>query len=87
MIAMAAAHLDSAPHHSASWFVMTRVSTPCIALCMLDLSGGFCLGCGRSKEEIAHWSSYSEDERVRIMQELPARGHTPVRRRIGETGE
>jgi predicted Fe-S protein YdhL (DUF1289 family) len=52
---------------------MTRASTPCIKVCLLDPETGLCEGCGRSREEIARWLRYTEDERLRIMAELPAR--------------
>ncbi len=32
-----------------------------------------CLGCGHTLAEIAGWTSLSDDERRRIMDELPAR--------------
>jgi hypothetical protein len=47
--------------------------SPCIKLCTLDSERRLCLGCGRTLAEIAGWSSFSEEERSRIMDELPAR--------------
>ena len=52
---------------------MTRISTPCIRVCMLDPEVGLCAGCGRTPEEIASWLRLSEDERLRIMAELEER--------------
>ena len=52
---------------------MTRVSTPCIRVCILDPETGLCEGCGRTREEIASWFRFSEEERGRIMAELPER--------------
>lgn len=49
------------------------METPCIKICTYDASHGLCSGCGRTLEEIARWSEMSEDERQRIMAELPAR--------------
>lgn len=49
-------------------------STPCIGVCRLD-SGGYCVGCRRTSQEIGRWSTMGEDERLRVMREiLPARG-------------
>jgi uncharacterized protein len=54
-------------------FAMTRASTPCIKVCLLDPETGLCEGCGRTRAEIARWLSLTEEERLRIMAELPAR--------------
>ena len=52
---------------------MPDVETPCIKLCVLDPATNHCLGCGRSLDEIARWTAFSDEERRRIMAELPAR--------------
>ena len=52
---------------------MTRVSSPCIRVCTLDPETGLCEGCGRTREEITRWYRISEEERQRIMAELPER--------------
>lgn len=52
---------------------MTRVSSPCIRVCLLDPETGLCEGCGRTREEIAKWYRLQEEERLRIMAELPER--------------
>ena len=49
------------------------METPCINICTLDRAAGLCLGCGRTIEEIARWSTMSEAERRRVMTELAAR--------------
>ena len=52
---------------------MSRPSTPCVRVCILDPETGLCEGCGRTREEIARWFRFGEDERLRIMAELPER--------------
>ena len=52
---------------------MTRASTPCIRVCTLDPEIGLCEGCGRTREEIGTWFRMSEEQRLAIMAELPAR--------------
>jgi predicted Fe-S protein YdhL (DUF1289 family) len=47
--------------------------SPCVRLCSLDPATRFCVGCGRSIEEIGHWLTYSDAERRAIMAALPAR--------------
>jgi uncharacterized protein len=52
---------------------MTRISTPCLRVCLIDPATGLCEGCGRTRDEVAQWTRYSEEERLRIMAELDAR--------------
>jgi predicted Fe-S protein YdhL (DUF1289 family) len=52
---------------------MTRASSPCIRVCVLDPVTGLCEGCGRTREEIGRWYRLTEDERMAIMAELPER--------------
>jgi uncharacterized protein len=49
------------------------IETPCIKICVLEPESGFCIGCGRTRVEIASWISLTPDERKRVMQELPER--------------
>jgi uncharacterized protein len=58
------------------------IETPCISVCDIDLPTGLCRGCGRTRNEIAGWRSFSPDERRRIMAELPAR----MAQHLGEGG-
>jgi predicted Fe-S protein YdhL (DUF1289 family) len=49
------------------------ILTPCIGVCELD-AAGLCQGCRRTIDEIARWSSFSDAERRRLMDEvLPQR--------------
>jgi uncharacterized protein len=49
------------------------ISSPCTKVCSVDPDAGLCIGCGRSLDEIGRWMALSEDERLRIMAELPDR--------------
>jgi hypothetical protein len=49
------------------------IVTPCIKVCVIDGESSLCLGCLRTLEEVAAWSSYSDDERAAIMADLPGR--------------
>lgn len=49
------------------------VETPCIKVCVVDPGSGFCIGCGRSREEIASWLDLNVEQRRRIMGALPER--------------
>lgn len=43
------------------------VSSPCIKRCVLEPGGRFCLGCGRSLEEIAAWTRLDDEGRRRAI--------------------
>jgi predicted Fe-S protein YdhL (DUF1289 family) len=49
------------------------METPCVKTCVLDPGSGLCSGCGRTLDEIAAWGGLSEEDRRRILAELPAR--------------
>jgi predicted Fe-S protein YdhL (DUF1289 family) len=54
------------------------MQSPCVKICTYQSGAGqsgvgMCLGCGRTLAEIAGWTSLSDEERRRIMDELPAR--------------
>ncbi|WGV98170.1 cysteine-rich CWC family protein [Vibrio sp. YMD68] len=46
----------------------TPCKTPCIGVCKTP--GDVCIGCHRTKKEIAQWPNYSDDQRASIMAEL-----------------
>jgi predicted Fe-S protein YdhL (DUF1289 family) len=52
---------------------MNRASSPCIRVCTLDPETGLCEGCGRTRDEIGRWFRLSEEERLKIMADLPDR--------------
>jgi uncharacterized protein len=49
------------------------IESPCIKVCTYEAGSGLCSGCGRTLDEIARWSQMRDEERRRIMAELPAR--------------
>ena len=48
-------------------------ATPCIKVCVVDGQSGLCLGCFRKLSEVAGWSKLTDQDRERIMAELPSR--------------
>jgi len=44
-----------------------------VQVCVLDPATGWCVGCGRSGEEIGGWIGLTPEARRRVMAELPAR--------------
>ena len=49
-----------------------KVVSPCINKCNPN-SKGFCVGCYRNILEITQWGTLSNDERKRIINEIPKR--------------
>ncbi|CAD5300313.1 MULTISPECIES: DUF1289 domain-containing protein [unclassified Bosea (in: a-proteobacteria)] len=52
---------------------MSTISSPCIKICVIDPASKLCQGCGRTLQEIAQWSRFSEAERLAIMATLEER--------------
>ncbi|MGB5076895.1 MAG: DUF1289 domain-containing protein [Sphingorhabdus sp.] len=52
---------------------MNEIASPCINICKLDQSNRWCVGCGRSLDEIAIWPEASNEKRQAILDELPGR--------------
>lgn len=49
------------------------IESPCILVCVMDSQTGFCLGCARTLDEIAGWSTLDSDERRAVMALLAQR--------------
>jgi predicted Fe-S protein YdhL (DUF1289 family) len=49
------------------------IKTPCIKVCVVDGESGLCLGCYRKLNEVAAWGRLTDEERDRILAELPDR--------------
>lgn len=60
------------------------IESPCIKVCVINADSKLCEGCGRSLEEIARWSSFTDAKRRAIMQRLdtrkPQQGNTEDKR-------
>jgi len=61
------------------------IESPCVKICVVDPETGYCIGCGRTREEIAGWLGLAPAERRAIMQRLDerVRGLTRAKRRKG----
>ena len=49
------------------------IKTPCVKVCVVDGESGLCMGCYRQLSEVAGWARLSDEDRARIMAELPSR--------------
>lgn len=52
---------------------MKRHNSPCIDVCDFTGKNGWCLGCGRTKEECKNWKSLKPYARKKIEKELKKR--------------
>lgn len=60
-----------------------EIESPCVKVCLVHPETGYCLGCGRTRDEIARWSTMSPAERRAVMAELKSREVAPRGRRGG----
>lgn len=42
------------------------MDTPCVKVCRIEGSG-YCIGCGRTRREIAEWTGLTKNERLAVM--------------------
>jgi predicted Fe-S protein YdhL (DUF1289 family) len=64
----------------------TDIETPCVKICVLEPETGFCIGCGRTRDEIAQWISLGAAERRAVMAELADRMATMTLRKTRRGG-
>ena len=50
-----------------------EIESPCVKICVIHEESGLCMGCYRTRHEIAGWSRMEPENRQTIMAELPAR--------------
>jgi predicted Fe-S protein YdhL (DUF1289 family) len=50
-----------------------EIESPCVKVCVLHPASGLCVGCYRTGEEIAAWSSMTPEARRSVMAALPER--------------
>ncbi len=66
-----------------------EIESPCVKICVLHPEADICIGCYRTRHEIAGWSRMTPDARRAVMESLSERqGLLPGRRggRKGRTG-
>jgi len=49
------------------------IGSPCIDVCRLNPSSGYCEGCLRNREEIKAWKSMSDPDRLALLDRLAMR--------------
>lgn len=63
--------------------MQTALPSPCISICQIDPHSGQCVGCYRSRQEIARWGRMSAEEQATLLNDLRDRRaeQTGVKRR------
>jgi uncharacterized protein len=62
------------------------IETPCVKICVVEPETGFCIGCGRTRDEIASWLALSPMARHDVMATLPERISTLTLRKTRRGG-
>jgi hypothetical protein len=55
---------------------MTKIISPCKKICKITATAKVCVGCGRTRAEIAGWSQMTHYQRTQIMKRLELKGNT-----------
>lgn len=53
--------------------IQDEIDSPCIGVCSIDESTGFCHGCYRTVEEIKAWWNMSPTDQKQLLEELEQR--------------
>jgi len=61
---------------------MEPIESPCLRICVLDSVTDLCIGCGRTRAEIAAWRGLDADRRRQVMAQLPDRLRDMTRREV-----
>ena len=46
------------------------VKSPCVGICVMNLEGNFCKGCGRTIDQITHWINYTDEQKKEIIKNI-----------------
>ena len=50
-----------------------KLPSPCISICQIDPVSQNCMGCYRTRQEIARWPAMTADEQQLLLQQLKQR--------------
>ena len=51
------------------------IESPCNDICTTDPESGLCVGCGRTQQEIANWTIFSEQMKKKVIKNLKTRNN------------
>ncbi|WP_018412596.1 DUF1289 domain-containing protein [Methyloversatilis thermotolerans] len=60
------------------------IASPCTGVCTLDRISGLCVGCLRSRDEIAVWGTASDRQKLQILAQIADRESAGTRERFVE---
>jgi uncharacterized protein len=63
-----------------------EIDSPCVKICVIHEGAGICIGCHRTRHEIAGWSRMSHTDRQEVTQALAKRAHLLRGARKGRAG-
>lgn len=55
------------------------IESPCTNVCRIDAASGWCVGCGRTIDEIVRWGATDDADRAAVLAVLPSRLALPSR--------
>lgn len=79
MVRARSTHTDESTMSSAArsawlaWYAQTPDS-PCIAICSTAQGDAMCKGCGRSEDEVRHWTALSPAQKREVWHRITAAG-------------
>lgn len=44
-----------------------KLTSPCVSICQMGVNSGLCVGCYRTRAEIAAWQSMDQDDQVFLL--------------------
>ncbi len=50
----------------------SSVPSPCVAICQMDEANRFCIGCGRTLDELRDWIIMTADEKRAVLARIEA---------------
>ncbi len=56
----------------------TSVPSPCVSICQMEESTGFCIGCRRTIDEIRDWIIMSPEEKRAVLARIDQRKGRPA---------
>lgn len=57
-----------------------KVPSPCNDICEMNPKTGYCIGCGRTIDEIVAWPEMTDDQKQNVLKKLDERRHEQIRR-------
>ena len=52
---------------------LKKITSPCVGICSINKNNDFCIGCGRTIDQISKWSNFNETEKKKIILQIKNR--------------